>query len=247
MTNMVQVFTNKMFGSVRIVEREDGIWFVGKDVAQALGYSNKGKAIQNHVDNEDKLTSQIGNSGQNRQMYLINESGLYSLILSSKLPSAKQFKRWITSEVLPCIRKNGMYMNEETAQEAVEDPALFLAKALHVAKDVIDKQETTIKRQAQEINILTPKATYYDNYMNCEETSTVSETARVLGLTPHQLFTKLTSIGWLVKYQGYHIGDLAPEGIFKEVKTYWQNKVRGRQLRVTTKGFRKIAEMLEGE
>ena len=104
MSNEIQVFKNAEFGSIRTIEINGDVWFVGKDIADVLGYSRPDHAIKKHVDEEDKLMYQIGTSGQNRQMYVINESGLYSLILSSKLPSAKDFKRWVTSDVLPTIR-----------------------------------------------------------------------------------------------------------------------------------------------
>lgn len=109
MSEEVQAFTNPDFGEIRTVTIENEPWFVGKDVAAALGYSNTKDALQKHVDDEDKLGSQIATSGQNRNMTIINESGLYCLILSSKLPSAKKFKRWVTSEVLPTLRKTGQY------------------------------------------------------------------------------------------------------------------------------------------
>ena len=103
------IFNNAEFGEIRTVEINNEPWFVGKDVASALGYSAERNAIAKHVDNEDKLTHCFDTSGQNREMTIINESGLYSLIMSSKLEKAKQFKRWITSEVLPSIRKTGSY------------------------------------------------------------------------------------------------------------------------------------------
>lgn len=109
--NKIQIFKNEQFGEVRVVEQNGEPWFVGKDVADILGYTNTPKAIRDHVDDEDKLTERIVLSGQNREAILINESGLYSLILSSKLPQAKQFKRWVASEVLPSIRKHGGYIN----------------------------------------------------------------------------------------------------------------------------------------
>ena len=107
--NEITVFNNDEFGSIRTVTIENEPWFVGKDVAEVLGYQNGSRDINRHVDDEDKLTHQISAAGQNRNMTLINESGLYSLILSSKLPNAKKFKRWVTSEVLPSIRKTGSY------------------------------------------------------------------------------------------------------------------------------------------
>ena len=106
--NELQIF-NGEFGEVRMIMQDNEPWFVGKDVADALGYTNTPKAIKDHVDDEDKLTERIVMSGQNRDVILINESGLYSLIFASKLDSAKKFKRWVTSEVLPSIRKTGEY------------------------------------------------------------------------------------------------------------------------------------------
>ena len=106
----IQIFTSDVFGEIRTCQVNNQIMFVGKDVAQALGYRNAPDAISKHVDDEDKLESQIAISGQNRKIIIINESGLYALILSSKLPQAKAFKRWVTSEVLPQIRQTGGYI-----------------------------------------------------------------------------------------------------------------------------------------
>lgn len=107
--NELKVFENPTFGQVRTVEIDGEPWFVGKDVAEALGYRDTSDALKKHVDADDKLTRRFADSGQAREMYIINESGLYSLILSSKLPGAKEFKRWVTSEVIPSIRKTGGY------------------------------------------------------------------------------------------------------------------------------------------
>ena len=106
----IQIFTSEVFGEIRTCQVNNQIMFVGKDVATALGYTDPQKALKMHVDNDDKLTRQIVVSGQGRRTYIINESGLYSLILSSKLPQAKAFKRWVTAEVLPQIRKTGGYI-----------------------------------------------------------------------------------------------------------------------------------------
>lgn len=112
---LIKAFQNEKFGNVRVVliGTNQQPYFVGKDVAEALGYRDTADAIKKHVDEEDKLTRQFADSGQNRNMICINESGLYSLILSSKLPSAKEFKRWVTSEVLPSIRQTGSYSTEQ--------------------------------------------------------------------------------------------------------------------------------------
>ncbi len=116
----LQIFENPEFGTIRSVEVEGEPWLVGKDVAAALGYTDTSDALKRHVDDGDKLTRRFTDSGQSREMYIINESGLYSLILSSKLPGAKKFKRWVTSEVLPSIRKSGGYL-APAAAKALED------------------------------------------------------------------------------------------------------------------------------
>lgn len=127
--NELTIFENPEFGAIRTVELDGEPWLVGKDVAAALGYSDTSDALKKHVDPEDKLTRRFADSGQNREMYIINESGLYSLVLSSKLPTARKFRRWVTSEVLPSIRKTGGYI----AGQKELTPAELMAKALLVA------------------------------------------------------------------------------------------------------------------
>ena len=113
----LKIFENEEFGQVRTINIDGEPWFVGKDVAKILGYKDTSDAMRRHVDDEDKLTRCFTDSGQKRELYIINESGLYSVILSSKLPSAKRFKRWVTSEVLPVIRKTGSYDMDEYSPE----------------------------------------------------------------------------------------------------------------------------------
>lgn len=115
--NQLEIFKNREFGEIRTVTVDGEPWFVAKDIAEILQYTNTQKAIRDHVDEEDKLTERIVLSGQNREAICINESGLYSLILSSKMPGAKRFKRWVTSEVLPQIRRTGTYQKPLTPQE----------------------------------------------------------------------------------------------------------------------------------
>ena len=115
--DQLEIFENKEFGQVRTINIDGEPWFVGKDVAKILGYKDTSDAMRRHVDDEDKLTRCFTDSGQKRELYIINESGLYSVILSSKLPSAKRFKRWVTSEVLPVIRKTGSYEMDDYSPE----------------------------------------------------------------------------------------------------------------------------------
>jgi len=115
--NQIQIFNNTEFGEIRTMEINGEPWFVGKDVATALGYTNASKALNDHVDSEDKLNNETLSSLGQRGGWLINESGMYSLILGSKLDGAKRFKRWVTSEVLPSIRKSGAYATDSAAAE----------------------------------------------------------------------------------------------------------------------------------
>lgn len=121
--NNLQIFNSPEFGQIRTIQQNGEPWFVGKDVAEILGYKDTSDAMKKHVDIEDKLTRRFADSGQNREMYIINESGLYSLILSSKMPKAKEFKRWVTSEVIPAIRKTGKYEAMAQAVPINDEPA----------------------------------------------------------------------------------------------------------------------------
>lgn len=138
----LKIFENVEFGKIRVEEIGQVPWFVGKDIAEILGYANPLKAIREHVDDEDKGVNEMVTPGGRQQMVIINESGLYSLILSSKLPKAKEFKRWITNEVIPSIRKNGGYIvGQETLSE--ED---LVEKALLVVNNKIKEREKQIEQ-----------------------------------------------------------------------------------------------------
>ena len=177
MTNQIQIFENQEFGAIRTLSNEHGeVMFCGKDVAEALGYSNTKDALLRHVETEDKLGSRITTSGQSRTMTFINESGLYSLILSSKLDSAKRFKHWVTSEVLPSIRKQGGYM----VARADESDEVILARALQI-------METAVQRRDEEIARLKPRAEYADHVLDAITCITTTQLAKELGMTAQQL------------------------------------------------------------
>lgn len=174
----LKIFQNEQFGRVRTLQIENEPYFVGKDVAEILGYSDTNQAIRMHVDEDDKLTSSFNGSGQNRQMYVINESGLYSLILKSKLPQAKQFKRWVTNEVLPSIRKHGLYATDEL----LDNPD-FLIEAITKLKE---EREKNLKLQAinskleVENEIMQPKAEYFDELVSRNLLTNFRDTAKML-------------------------------------------------------------------
>ena len=210
--NELQIFSNEQFGSVRVIEQKGEPWFVGKDVADILGYTNQNEAIRDHVDEEDKLNSKTLSSfelnlGQ-RGGWLINESGLYSLIMSSKMPKAKQFKRWVTSEVLPSIRKHGLY----AVDEVLADPDILIS-ALMELKEERRKAKTledTVAVQNQQIAEMRPKASYYDVVLNCKDLVSISVIAKDYGWSAKRMNDYLHEKGvqyrqgkiWLL-YQKY--------------------------------------------
>ena len=140
--NVLQVFNNPEFGKVRTVVNNSEPWFVGKDVADALGYGNSRDALARHVDDEDKTSVVISDTGSNykSKATLINESGLYSLILSSKLPTAKKFKHWVTSEVLPDIRKHGLYAKQSVIDMMLNDPDSCIKLLTEYKKEKQEKE-----------------------------------------------------------------------------------------------------------
>ena len=194
--NELKIFENSEFGEIRVIEQNGEPWFMSKDVAEILGYTNTSKAIRDHVGEEDKLTERIVLSGQNREVFFINESGLYSLILSSKLPNAKAFKRWVTSEILPSIRKNGGYI---AGQETMSDDEL-LAKALMVAQNKIAEKDKQIEQ-------LTPKAIFADAVAASKTSILVGDLAKLLkqngiDIGQKRLFQWMRDNGYLIKQKG---------------------------------------------
>lgn len=246
MSNELKIFENTEFGSIRTVEIDSTPYFVGKDVAEVLGYKNPNEAINEHLDSEDRLNSKTLSSfeldlGQ-RGGWLINESGLYSLILSSKLPKAKEFKHWVTSEVLPAIRRHGMYAMDEL----IENPDLAI-KALTALKEEREKTKKlteTVAVQNQQISELKPKASYYDVVLNCKDLVSVTEIAKDYGKSARWLNEKLHELGiqfkqgskiWLLyqKYadKGYtstktQTFNGSDGNVHTKVHTYWTQKGR---------------------
>ncbi|HBK5582142.1 TPA: phage antirepressor, partial [Enterococcus faecium] len=187
--NTPQIFNFEQ-NEVRTVLVNNEPYFVGKDVASVLGYSNTKDALSRHVDLEDKMGSRITTSGQSREMTIINESGLYSLILKSKLPSAKKFKRWVTSEVLPAIRKHGGYLTPEKVEEALLNPDTIIQLATQL------KEERTGRLIAeQKIAEYEPKISYLDSILSSTDSVTISQIAADYGMSPQQMNKLLHKLG----------------------------------------------------
>lgn len=182
------------------------VFFVGNDVAKLLGYSNYRNAVINHVDTEDKQRTQIEDAGQSREMTIINESGLYSLILSSKLPTAKQFKRWVTSEVLPNIRKHGAHMTPETIEKVLADPDTIIQIATQLKEERAKRMQAEVVIEQQKPQVLFAKA------VETSETSIlVGQLAKLLtqngiSIGQNRLFAWLRDNGYLGK-KGAHYNE----------------------------------------
>ena len=247
--NELKIFENSEFGKVRTVLVDNEPFFVGKDVAEILGYQNGSKAVKTHVDSADKTfimldiaDAQNGNvpKGQTKTA-IINESGLYSLILSSKMPRAREFKHWVTSEVLPSIRRHGLY----AVDEVLANPDMLI-NALTALKEERAKRERLQEQnavQSQQIAELQPKASYYDVVLNCKDALSVSVIAKDYGWSAKKMNQYLHEHGvqykqgstWLLyqRYaeQGYtstrtntHLGK--DGDIHTSVHTYWTQKGR---------------------
>lgn len=235
--NNIQIFKYEN-NDVRTVEMNGEPWFVGNDVAAALGYG-KGKslanAVTNHVDSEDKGVTELMTPGGKQNVTIINESGLYSLILSSKLPTAKQFKRWVTSEVLPSIRKNGGYI---AGQEQMT-PEELMAKALLVANKTLAERDARISELTVQNTIMQPKAEYFDELISRNTLTNFRETAKELGISEKAFIRFLIDKKYIFRNQR---GKLMPyadrsDGLF-EVKECYNEKTNwsGIQTLVTPKG-----------
>lgn len=253
--NELKIFENPAFGQIRTVEREGEPWFVGKDVAEALGYSNTKDALTAHVDEEDKsilqrseiatIENHIPKSAlpmnftsadvPNRGLTIINESGLYSLVLSSKLPTAKAFKRWITSEVIPSIRKNGGYI----AGQAELSPEELMARALMVAQRTLAERDARISALTVENQIMAPKAEYFDDLVDRNLLTSFRETAKQLEIKEkafiaflmEKKFIYRDKKGKLMPYAEKNNGLFEVKECFNE-KTQWS----GTQTMITPKG-----------
>ena len=175
----IMTFSNHEFGQMRVLTIDDEPWFVGKDAAQMLGYSRSADAIRKHLEDYEKGVAEMETPGGKQKLTIINESGLYSLILSSKLPTAKKFKQWVTFEVLPRIRKYGMY----AVDELLDNPD-FAIRAFTALKEEREKRkalEAQAAAQAKQIEEMQPKATYYDIVLNCKDLVSVNTIAKDYG------------------------------------------------------------------
>lgn len=242
----LQIFNNAEFGSIRTLMINDEPYFVGKDVAEILGYSNTKDALATHVDAEDKMVIQRSENTTfeipNRGLTVINESGLYSLVFSSKMQNAKKFKRWVTSEVLPTIRKHGVY----AVDELLKDPDMLIAALtkLKAEREKTNALMATVAVQNQQIVEMKPKASYYDVVLNCKDLVAISVIAKDYGWSANRMNQYLHDKGiqykqgnkiWLL-YQKYaemgytstktHSYPGSDGTMHTKVHTYWTQQGR---------------------
>lgn len=203
--NELKIFNSPDFGQVRTVTIDGEPWFVGKDVADALGYSNSRDALARHVDDEDKTSVVIPDTGSNykSKVTLINESGLYSLVLSSKLPTAKQFKHWVTAEILPSIRRTGGYIADAETMTDAE----IMSKALLIAKQTIDNREQRIRSLEADTERMKPKEIFADAVSASNSSILIGDLAKILHgngikIGRGRLFAWMREHGFLIKQKG---------------------------------------------
>ena len=237
--NELQVFNNAELGSVRTTTINGEPFFVGKDVASILGYSNGRKALIDHVDAEDKGVTKCDTLGGTQELTVINESGLYSLILSSKLPNAKKFKRWVTAEILPTIRKHGAYLTTETLEEVMNDPDAWIRVLTELKNERSQKEKLQI-----EVTKSKPKVIFADAVAVSDTTILIGELAKLLkgngiDIGQNRLFERLRQEGYLIKRKGTDYNaptQMAMElGLFKVKETVIQHSDGHTSISKTTK------------
>lgn len=237
----IKIFNNAEFGEIRVMLIDDDPWFVGKDIATALGYKDTVNALKAHVDEQDKAGWRITTQFGEKETTIINESGLYSLIFSSKLESAQRFKHWVTHEVLPSIRKHGMYMTDNLLETAIANPdfVIGLIQNMKAEKEKNAALQTQNKQLCEKNEEMQPKADYFDDLVAWNVSTNFRSTAKELRI-PERLFIKmLISDGYIYRDKSKGILPKAGkgDGLFA-VKEYCnqKNKHGGVQTRVTPKG-----------
>lgn len=237
----IKIFNNAEFGEIRVMLIDDDPWFVGKDIAAALGYKDTVNALKAHVDEQDKAGWRITTQFGEKETTIINESGLYSLIFSSKLESAQRFKHWVTHEVLPSIRKHGMYMTDNLLETAIASPdfVIGLIQNMKAEKEKSAALQIQNKQLCEKNEEMQPKADYFDDLVAWNVSTNFRSTAKELRI-PERLFIKmLISDGYIYRDKSKGILPKAGkgDGLFA-VKEYCnqKNKHGGVQTRVTPKG-----------
>ena len=200
--NNIQIFKNLEFGNVRAIEINGCPYFVGRDIAEILGYQNPNRSIREHVDEEDKGVTEMVTPGGRQTIVVINESGVYSLILRSNMPRAREFKRWVTSEILPAIRRHGAYMTDQAIHRAITEPDFLIRLATELKSEREEKQKAL-----QKIDEDRPKVLFADAVATSHTSILIGELAKIMrgngvDIGQKRLFEWLRQNGYLIKRIG---------------------------------------------
>lgn len=237
----IKIFNNAEFGEIRVMLIDDDPWFVGKDIAVALGYNNPQKAIRDHVDEQDRGVNEMDTPGGKQHIIIINESGLYSLIFSSKLESAQRFKHWVTHEVLPSIRKHGMYMTDNLLETAIANPdfVIGLIQNMKAEKEKSAALQMQNKQLCEKNEEMQPKADYFDDLVAWNLAVCFRGTAKELRIPERKFIKSLIEDGYVYRDKNGNLLPKAGKGdelfVVKEFLNR-KNKHGGLQTRVTPKG-----------
>lgn len=237
----IKIFNNAEFGDIRVMLIDDDPWFVGKDIAVALGYNNPQKAIRDHVDEQDRGVNEMDTPGGKQPIIIINESGLYSLIFSSKLESAQRFKHWVTHDVLPSIRKHGMYMTGTLLETAIANPdfVIGLIQNMKAEKEKNAALQTQNKQLCEKNEEMQPKADYFDDLVAWNLAVCFRGTAKELRIPERKFIQSLIEDGYIYRDKNRNLLPKAGKGdelfVVKEFLNR-KNKHGGLQTRVTPKG-----------
>lgn len=239
----IKIFNNAEFGEIRVMLIDDDPWFVGKDIAVALGYAKPENALSAHVDEQDKTTTLIQGDGSNykSKTTIINESGLYSLIFSSKLESAQRFKHWVTHDVLPSIRKHGMYMTDNLLETAIANPdfVIGLIQNMKAEKEKSAALQMQNKKLYEKNEEMQPKADYFDDLVAWNLAVCFRGTAKELRIPERKFIQSLIEDGYIYRDKNRNLLPKAGKGdelfVVKEFLNR-KNKHVGLQTRVTPKG-----------
>lgn len=237
----IKIFNNAEFGEIRVMLIDDDPWFVGKDIAVALGYKDTVNALKAHVDEQDKRGWRITTPSGEQQATIINESGLYSLIFSSKLESAQRFKHWVTHEVLPSIRKHGMYMTDNLLETAIANPdfVIGLIQNMKAEKEKSAALQMQNKQLCEKNEEMQPKADYFDDLVAWNLAVCFRGTAKELRIPERKFIQSLIEDGYIYRDKNRNLLPKAGKGdelfVVKEFLNR-KNKHGGLQTRVTPKG-----------
>lgn len=226
MSDKVRIFEHEKFGKVRTLIIDDTAWFVGNDICEALGYARPRNAIKKYVDGDDALKwGVIDSLGRNQKTTIINESGMYALIFGSTLPEAKAFKRWVTSDVLPSVRKHGFYASDDVLESFINDPDMAIG-----AFSKLKAERDKVKKLEYENKVLAESCRYLDMILGCDNTIPITVIAKDYGMTGNEMNMELKALGIQYKLPSgtWVLMDKYADKGYTKSNTFVYDEIRGR-------------------